>query len=231
MRLECAWMFGNHLHRPETIMSIRLVLADDHPLLLEGLELVLRRELDFEVVACCHNGVQALHAVRQLRPDILILDLCMPDKNGLEILRELHQAEIPTRVVLLTATLNEDDLLEAMRLGVGGVVLKEMTSPLLVQSIRKVFAGDQWLERRSIGRAMEKMLRREAGTREVTQVLTARELEIVRLAASGLRNKQIADQLAISEGTVKIHLHKSYEKLHVDSRIALLRYAQAKGLV
>jgi DNA-binding NarL/FixJ family response regulator len=146
MRLECAWMFGNHLHRPETIMSIRLVLADDHPLLLEGLELLLRREPDFEVLACCHNGVQALHAVRQLRPDILVLDLSMPDKNGLEILRELHQATIPTRVVLLTAIMNEDDLLEAMRLGVGGVVLKEMTSPLLVQSIRKVFAGDQWLE-------------------------------------------------------------------------------------
>jgi DNA-binding NarL/FixJ family response regulator len=134
-------------------------------------------------------------------------------------------------VVLLTATMNEDDLLEAMRLGVGGVVLKEMTSPLLVQSIRKVFAGDQWLERRSVGRAMEKMLRREAGTREVAQVLTPRELEIVRLAANGLRNKEIADQLAISEGTVKIHLHKSYEKLHVDNRVALLRYAQAKGLV
>jgi DNA-binding NarL/FixJ family response regulator len=231
MRLECAWMFGNHLHRPETIMSIRIVLADDHPLLLEGLELLLRREPDFEVLACCHNGVQALHAVRQLRPDILVLDLSMPDKNGLEILRELHQAAIPTRVVLLTAIMNEDDLLEAMRLGVGGVVLKEMTSPLLVQSIRKVAAGDQWLERRSVGRAMDKMLRREAGTREVAQVLTSRELEIVRLAASGLRNKEIADQLAISEGTVKIHLHKSYEKLHVDNRVALLRYAQAKGLV
>jgi DNA-binding NarL/FixJ family response regulator len=97
--------------------------------------------------------------------------------------------------------------------------------------VRKVYAGDQWLERHSIGRAMEKMLRREAGTREVAQLLTSRELEIVRLAASGLRNKEIASKLAISEGTVKIHLHRSYEKLQVDSRIALLRYAQTKGLV
>jgi DNA-binding NarL/FixJ family response regulator len=212
-------------------MSIRLVLADDHRLFLDGLELLLRREPDFEVLACCYDGLQALHAVRQLCPDILILDLYIPGKDGIEILREIHQAALPTRVVLLTASMDEDELLEAMRRGVGGVVLKEMTAPLLIQCIRKVYAGDQWLERRSIGRAMDKMLRREAGTREVTQMLTPRELETVRLAASGLRNKEIADKLAICEGTVKMHLHRSYEKLQVDSRVALLRYAQAKGLV
>jgi DNA-binding NarL/FixJ family response regulator len=212
-------------------MSIRLVLADDHRLFLDGLELLLRREPDFEVLACCYDGLQAFHAVRQLCPDILILDLDMPGKDAIDILREIQQAAIPTRVVLLTDSMAEDDLLEAMRRGVGGVVLKEMTAPLLIQCIRKVHAGDQWLERRSISRAMDKMLRREAGTREVTQLLTPRELEIVRLAASGLRNKAIADKLSICEGTVKMHLHRSYEKLQVDSRVALLRYAQAKGLV
>ena len=172
-----------------------------------------------------------MQAVRQFRPDILILDIQMPRKDGLAVLRELCQVELPTRVILLTAAIDEDNLLEAMRLGVGGVVLKEMAVPLLIQCVRKVYAGDQWLERHSIGRAMEKMLRREAGAREVAKVLTPREIEIVRLAASGLRNKEIANKLAISEGTVKIHLHRSYEKLQVDSRIALLRYAQAKGLV
>jgi DNA-binding NarL/FixJ family response regulator len=217
--------------RLETAMPIRLVLADDHPLVLYGLELFFRQEPDFEVLACCQDGLETLRSVRQLRPDILMLDICMPGKNGLEILRELYQEEIPTRVVLLTAAMDEDDLVEAMRLGVGGVVLKEMAVPLLIQCVRKVYAGDQWLERRSIGRAIEKMLRREAGMREVAQILTARELEIVRLAAAGLRNREIADKLVISEGTVKIHLHRSYEKLHVDSRMALLRYAQAKGLV
>lgn len=212
-------------------MPIRLVLADDHSLFLEGLELLLRQEPDFEVMACCRDGLQALRAVHELRPDILILDLRMAGKGGLEILREIHQARLPTRVILLTGAVDEDSLLEAMRLGVGGVVLKEMTSPLLIQCVRKVYAGDQWLERRSTSRAMEKMLRRDAGTREVAQILTPRELEIVRLAASGLRNKEIADRLMICEGTVKIHLHNSYEKLHVDSRMTLLRYAQAKGLL
>jgi DNA-binding NarL/FixJ family response regulator len=212
-------------------MSIRLVLADDHPPILQGLTLLLHQEPDFEVLAGCRDGEETLQAVRQFRPDILILDILMPHKDGLAVLRELRHAEIPTRVILLTAAIDEDNLLEAMRLGVGGVVLKEMAVSLLIQCVRKVYAGDHWLERHSIGLAMEKMLQREAGMREVTRLLTSRELEIVRLAASGLRNKEIADKLAISEGTVKIHLHKSYEKLHVGSRIALLRYAQAKGLV
>jgi DNA-binding NarL/FixJ family response regulator len=212
-------------------MSIRLILADDHPPILQGLKLLLCQEPDFEVLACCRDGEETLQAVRQFQPDVLILDILMPGKDGLAVLRELSQLKIPTRVILLTAAIDEDNLLEAMRLGVGGVVLKEMAVPLLIQCVRKVYAGDRWLERHSIGRALEKMLRREAGTREVAQLLTSRELEIVRLAASGLRNKEIASKLAISEGTVKIHLHRSYEKLQVDSRIALLRYAQTKGLV
>jgi DNA-binding NarL/FixJ family response regulator len=215
----------------EDMMSIRLVLADDHPPILQGLTLLLRQEPDLEVLAGCRDSEETLQAVRQFQPDVLILDILMPGKDGLAVLRELRQLEIPTRVILLTAAIDEDNLLEAMRLGVGGVVLKEMAVPLLIQCVRKVYAGDQWLERHSIGRAMEKMLRREAGTREVAKLLTSRELEIVRLAASGLRNKEIASKLAISEGTVKIHLHRSYEKLHVDSRIALLHYAQTKGLV
>jgi DNA-binding NarL/FixJ family response regulator len=212
-------------------MSIRLVLADDHPLILHGLELFLHQEPDFEVLACCQNGPETIEAVRQLRPDILILDLLMPGKDGLAILREIHEADLPTRVVVLTAAMDEASFLEAMHLGVSGVVLKDMTVPLLIQCIRKVYAGDQWLERGLIGRAIETMLRREAGTREVAKLLTPREIEIVRLVASGLRNKEIAENLAISEATVKSHLHSSYEKLQVDSRMALLRYAQAKGLV
>jgi DNA-binding NarL/FixJ family response regulator len=215
----------------EISMSISLVLADDHPLILHGLQLFLRSEPDFEVLACCQDGIETLRTVCQLRPDILILDLLMPGRNGLAILREMQAADLPTRVVVLTASMDEDSLIEAMQLGVSGVVLKEMAVTLLIQCIRKVYAGDQWLERGLVGRAIEKMLRRETGAREVAKLLTPREIEIVRLAASGLRNKEIANSLAISEGTVKIHLHRSYEKLHVDNRMALLRYAQAKGLV
>jgi len=212
-------------------MPISLVLADDHPIILDGLEMLFRAEQDFQVLARCVNGEETIQAVRQHRPDILILDIRMPGKDGLAVLREMKKDSLPTRAVLLTVGLDEDDLLEAIRLGVRGVVLKEMAPQMLVQCVRKVHAGEQWLEKRSVGRALEKMLLREAGERQVAGVLTPRELEIVRMVASGLRNKEIADSLSISEGTVKIHLHHIYEKLHLASRLELALYAQERGLV
>jgi DNA-binding NarL/FixJ family response regulator len=136
-------------------MPIRIVLADDHPPILQGLALLLRQEPDLEVLAGCRDGEEALQAVRQFRPDVLILDILMPGKDGLAVLRELRQMELPTRVILLTAAIDEDNLLEAMRLGVGGVVLKEMAVQLLIQCVRKVYAGDQWLGRHSIGHCQD----------------------------------------------------------------------------
>ncbi len=212
-------------------MPIGLVLADDHPIILDGLDHLFRQEEDFKVLARCRDGEETLQAVRKHRPDVLILDLRMPGKDGLAVLREVTKEKLPTRVVLLTAEMSDAEALEAIRLRVNGVVLKEMAPQLLVKCIRKVHAGGQWWEKRSLGRAMETMLRREAGEREIAGVLTPRELQIVRLVASGLHNKEIADKLGISEGTVKIHLHHIYEKLHVDGRLELTLYAQDKGLV
>ncbi len=159
-------------------MPIRLVLADDHLFILETLENLLQREPDFHIVARCQSGEETLHAVRQHRPDVLILDLGIPGKDGLEVLREMRQEKLLTRVVLLTAPLNNDELLEAMRLGVGGVVLKERTSQQLVGCIRKAYRGDQWLESCTVGGAVETLLRREVAARELTQ---------------GLRHKASAD--------------------------------------
>ncbi len=211
-------------------MPITLVLADDHPIILDALENLCDQEKDFNVVARCVNGEETLQAVRKHRPDILVLDIRMPKKSGLDVLRLMKQENLPTRVVVLTAALDEDEVVEALNLGVAGVVLKEMAPNLLVQCIRKVHAGEQWLEKRSVGRALEKMLQREASARLLVGTLTPREVEIVRMVATGLRNKEIADKLSITEGTVKIHLHNVYEKLGVDSRLALTLYAQEKGL-
>jgi DNA-binding NarL/FixJ family response regulator len=212
-------------------MPIRLVLADDHPLILNGLENLFRPEKDFEVLARCTDGIETLQAVRNHRPDVLVLDIRMPGKGGLDVAREMQKEKLPTRIVLLTAVLDEGELLEAIRLGVQGIVLKEMAPSMLLSCIRKVHAGEQWIELRSAAQALEKMLRREAGAREVAAILTPQEVTIVRMVAGGLRNKEIADKLHISEGTVKVHLHNIYEKLHVNSRVSLLRYAQEKGLV
>ena len=126
--------------------------------------------------------------------------------------------------------IDEDEVLTAIRLGVAGVVLKEMAPQLLVQCVRTVHAGGQWLEKQSMGRAVEKMLRREAGARRLATILTPREIEIMHLVAGGQNNREIAEKLGLQEGTVKIHLHNVYKKLGVDNRVDLTLYAQKRGL-
>jgi DNA-binding NarL/FixJ family response regulator len=212
-------------------MPIRLVLGDDHPIVLDGLENLFRLEPDFRVVARCVNGDECLVAVRRHDPDVLVLDLRMPRKDGLTVLRELHKEKHPVKVVLLAAALEEEEVLEALRLGVRGMVLKELAPQMVVQCVRKVHAGEQWLEKQAFGRALETLLRREAGEREAGSVLTPRELEMVGMVARGLRNKEMSERMNISEGTVKIHLHHIYRKLKVENRVDLILYAQSKRLV
>lgn len=212
-------------------MPITLVIVDDHPLILDALENLFRLEKDVKVVARCLDGDEALNAVRRHKPDILVLDIQMPAKDGLVVLREMSKEKLPTRVVVLTATLGDEGLAEALRLGVRGLVLKELAPKLLVQCIRKVHAGELWLEKRTVSSALERLLQREAGKQEAVQALTSREIEIIKQLATGLRNSEIAKRLFISEGTVKMHLHNIYQKLGVDTRLKLSRYAQEKGLV
>jgi DNA-binding NarL/FixJ family response regulator len=212
-------------------MPITLVIADDHPLILDAMENLFRLKKDLKVVARCLDGEVALKAVRRRQPDILVLDIQMPVKDGLVVLREMRKEKLPTRVVILTATLDQEGLTEAVRLGVRGLVLKELAPKLLVQCIRKVHAGELWLERRSVSSALEKLLQRETARNEAAQLLSAREIEIIKQVATGLRNMEIGKKLFISEGTVKIHLHNIYQKLGVDSRTKLARYAQENGLV
>lgn len=211
-------------------MAIRLVIADDHALVLKGLQALFANEPDLAVVADCTTGEQTIRAVREHHPDVLVLDLRMRGLDGLAVLRTLNEQSICPRTVLLAAEIDDDQTLEAARLGVAAVVLKEMAPHLLIECIRKVHAGERWVERQSVGRALEAMLRREAGLRDLRQALTNRELDIVRMIMLGLRNAEIARRLSVSEGTVKSHLHHIYEKLGVNSRVDLLLLAQQKGL-
>jgi DNA-binding NarL/FixJ family response regulator len=210
---------------------IRIVLADDHAIVLDGLEQLFRLEPEFEVVARSTTAEAALKAVQEHQPDILVLDLVMPGHDGIWVLRELAGLDLPTRTVLLTAHVDENRLVEAIRLGVWGVVLKEMAPRMLMECVRKVHAGEKWLEQQSVTRAMERMQKRESEIDRLTRLLTPRELEIVRLASEGLRNKEIGEKLSITEGTVKIHLHNIYEKLGVTGRPQLILYATKHGLI
>lgn len=212
-------------------MPIRLLLADDHPLLLDGLEGLLGTQPDIELVGRCTDGTVALRRVEELEPDILVLDLRMLGASGADILRALRDRDLPTKVIVLTASADEDELFEAMRLGALGVVLKEAAPKLLIDAIHKVHGGGKWLERKLLSRAVEELQRRDAGARDAAQKLTDRELEVVRLLGEGLRNRQIADRLALAEGTVKVHLHNVYEKVGAKSRMALLRLAQDRGWI
>jgi DNA-binding NarL/FixJ family response regulator len=146
------------------------------------------------------------------------------------MLRALNGDPVSPRIVLLTAEIDDQATLEALRLGVHGIVLKEMPSQSLLQCLRKVYSGEHWVEHRSVGRALATFVQREAALREISRVLTAREIEVVRMLAGGLRSAAIASKLHVSEGTVKTHLHRIYEKLGVEGRVQLALLAREKGI-
>ena len=210
---------------------ISIVIADDHPIVLAGLESLLHREGDMTVVARCTDGVEAIRAVVKHRPDILILDLRMPRADGVAALEQLCKQDIQTRIVLLAAVVEDDQLLKAIRLGVRGVVLKEMAAQSLVDCIREVHAGRQWFDQRTVGDAIEKFVRRETAAKEISAILSRRELDVARAVVGGLRNREIAEKLGIAEGTVKLHLHTIYAKLNVDGRTALIVKLNGKSFV
>jgi two-component system response regulator DegU len=211
-------------------MTIRLILADDHRIILEGLEQLFRREKDFEVIGTATNGEDALAAVRTKKPDVLVLDINMPKGNGLWVLKSVHTEKLKTRVVLLTATLDDDEVLEAMQSGVSGLVLKEAAAVNLVDTVRRVQRGERALEPMLVSRALDRLSQREEA-KKIVEVLSKRETEIVKMVASGLRNKEIALKLSIGEGTVKTHLHTIYEKLGVHGRVELAMYALERGII
>lgn len=211
-------------------MPIRVALADDHPIVLDGLEQLFKLVPEISVVARSGTADEALRVLRTQTPDVLLLDLLMPG-GGLELLRAVTSAGLSTRVILLTAVVDDAQLLEAIRLGAQGVVLKDMAPQLIIDAIREVHAGGQWLEKGLGARALRRLLSRELQTTTPARLLSRREREIIRLVAAGLRNKAIAERLAIGEGTVKVHVHNIYEKLDVTNRVDLANYAREHDLL
>ena|SRR2546425_1024737 len=207
-------------------MAIRLVLVDDHPLVLTGLEQVLHAEPDFEVLATCGTADDGLRAVAALHPDVLVLDLKLRDETGLDLLRRLDSTKRPA-VVVLTASHDEGELLDAARLGARGIVLKAMAPRVLEDCIRTVHAGGQQLNVDGVDLA-KRLAERQTAETELSLLLTPRELEIVQLVAARFDNQEIAARLSISVGTVKIHLHHIYDKLQLGGRHDLQLYLRNK---
>ena len=214
-----------------TSPRIRLVLVDDHPIVLRGLQQLLAQSDDCEVVASCADADSGFAAVRRYKPDVLLLDLRMPHRDGLALLRELSAAAIPCLTIVLTAAIDNAQVSEAVKLGARGLVLKDSPPDTVIECVRRVHAGEESFDLPSVTRALTATMQRESAARDALTVLTQREVEIVQMVAQGLRNRAIAARLSISEGTVKVHLHNVYEKLRVDGRLGLTLYAQQHGLV
>jgi len=207
--------------------SISIVVADDHPVVLHGLADVLRSNPDMNVVALCSDGATALEAIRKWSPNVAVLDIAMPGLSGLDVLASITADGLATKVVILTATASDAQLLRAIAAGAQGIVLKEEALTELVRCIRAVAEGRPWLPSAVVNAALERETGRRSESQRLTQTLTTRERQIILLVAEGLSNKAVGRRLELSDGTVKIHLHNVYQKLQVNNRTTLAALAIA----
>src|SRR5580693_1788665 len=205
---------------------IRILVADDHAIFREGLRKLLDAAEEIQIVGEASNGVECIKMLAKFKPDILLLDLRMPEKDGLSVLEEINFDSLATRVIVLTAAEDDRDVVRAMRLGARGIVLKQSASDLLAKSIHRVFGGEIWLDNRMTAEVMKAFSKSsDGGPRRDKPLLSDREKEIVQLVAQGYRNKEIGEKLFISEQTVKNHLHNIFDKLGVSDRLELALYA------
>lgn len=202
-----------------------VVVADDHPMLLDGIVGLLKAS-GHDVLARCADGQEACEAIRAHDPDIAILDIHMPHLSGLDVLRTARRDKWRSKVVILTATTESAPVMEAVQLRVDGLILKGAGGDTLLVCLDRVLAGEQYLDRD----AMHQIVDTLAKPVERPLELTRREAEVAALVSRGNRNKEIARDLDISEGTVKMHLHNLYEKLNVSSRTELAILVREKGL-
>ncbi|MFC7537264.1 response regulator [Sphingomonas sp. GCM10030256] len=206
----------------------RILVAEDDPLTLEGIKLLLSASTH-QVIGTVNNGSLLLKEMPALRPDLLLIDFDMPERTGLDVLRTLRERGDKRPVVLLTGSMSDKRVYEALQLGLNGLVVKAQAPRDLITCLDAVFAGRRWIDHDVLQRVMDLSLSPEGAQADPLAPLSKRERAIVGLLLQGLRNKEIAGELGIGEGTVKVHLHNIFEKLGVTSRMELALLAARNG--
>jgi NarL family two-component system response regulator YdfI len=210
---------------------IRVLIADDHRIVRQGLRLILETEPDFEVAGEASDGVQAVRLCQELKPEVVLMDLRMPNMDGLTAIERLRREQPEVAVVILT-TFNEDELMvRGLQAGARGYLLKDTDRSTLFETLRAAARGETLLKPEIMTRVLSRVAAATAPRSGESTGLTDRELEVLRSAARGERSKEIGLQLGISERTVKAHLASIYGKLGVDSRAAAIAVAAQRGLL
>jgi len=214
---------------------IRVFLVDDHAIMRSGLRLIIEKQANLKVVGEAGNRSDALAIAGQEQPDIILLDLYLPGTSGLDLIPELFAAASDTRILILTGVADPEAHARAMHLGAMGIVLKEKAPEVLIKAIEKVYKGEVWLDRSMIASVFGAKSRASLAKNsdpEAAKIasLTERERRVISLISEGLRNKQIAERLFISETTVSHHLTSIFGKLQVSDRLGLIIYAYRNRL-
>ena len=211
---------------------MKIVLADDHHVVRQGLRALLEAEPDFRIIGEAGDGLEAIELVEHLQPDVLVLDVMMPGLTGLEVTRKVSQDSPQTRVVILSMYDNEGYVVEALRNGANGYVLKDSTADNLVQAVREVAAGRRYLSPPLSERSIRAYIEKAKGAPlDLYDTLTTREREVLHLAAEGHSSREVAERLYISPRTVEVHRANMMRKLGLRTQVDLIRYALQRGIL
>ena len=214
--------------------QIRVVIAENHRLFREGLCMILKREEGIQIIGEAVNGLQTINVVTDLKPDVVLLDIRMPEIDGIQVIPSIRYKSPKTKALMLTGTMDEDRIFKSLKVGAKGYLSMDSSASDLAKAIKAVQRGELWVERKLMSKFFESEAANNSSggnpRKKTFEGLTPREQEVLRHLAAGLSNKEIAEDLFISEKTVKSHLNSIFRKLKVTRRLQAILYAINKGL-